>query len=101
MNILMTPAFAEKIEELLGEGDWAVMEEIVARPEAGKHIKGGKGLRKIRVALPGRGKRGGARVIYFWRVEEVLLFLDVYAKNEKEDLDADELAGLVRQIEGV
>ena len=101
MEIVMTAAFAEKIEEQLGERDWAVIERIAMHPEAGKVIKGAGGLRKIRVALPGRGKRGGARVIYFWRREKLLLFLDIYAKNEREDLSAGELAGLVKQIEGL
>jgi len=39
---------------------------LVARPDAGKLIRGTRGLRKLRWALSGRGKRGGARVIYFW-----------------------------------
>lgn len=97
----MTPAFAEKVEDLLGEEDGNVLEEIARRPEAGKLIRGGAGLRKIRVALPGRGKSGGARVIYFWRREEILYFLDMYSKNEKEDLSAAELKALVKLIEGL
>ncbi|MBI3828458.1 MAG: type II toxin-antitoxin system RelE/ParE family toxin [Planctomycetes bacterium] len=96
---MLTPAFAEKVEGLLDEGDWIVIEEIARRPEAGKLIRGGAGLRKIRVALPGRGKRGGARVIYFWRREEILYFLDMYPKNEKEDLSAAELKAMVKLIE--
>jgi hypothetical protein len=50
-------------------------------------IPGSGGLRKLRVALPGRGKRGGARLIYYWdkpRHQLYLLFL--YPKNERTDL---------------
>jgi hypothetical protein len=40
---------------------------------------------------PGRGKRGGTRVIYYFHSEDIPLFaLDIYAKNEKADLNANE-----------
>jgi hypothetical protein len=48
------------------------------------------------VALAGRGKRGGARVIYMWRVSRSrILLLYAYRKNEMEDLTPDQLAELV------
>jgi hypothetical protein len=60
---------------------------IVARPDAWPVIQGTGGARKARVALPGRGKSGGARVIYFFSVTPALVaFLDIYAKGAKEDL---------------
>ncbi len=49
------------------------------------------GVRKLRWIAPGRGKRGGTRVIYYFHSENIPLFaLDIYAKNEKADLNADE-----------
>jgi hypothetical protein len=45
-----------------------IQEILLADPEAGDVIPGGGGLRKLRAPLPGRGKRGGARVIYYWWV---------------------------------
>jgi len=60
---------------------------IVARPEAWPVIQGTGGARKARIGLPGRGKSGGARVIYFFSATPALVaFLDIYAKNTKEDL---------------
>jgi len=60
---------------------------LLIDPEAGDLIPGGRGLRKLRAALPGRGKRGGARVIYYWSVSpQVCYLIFAYAKNKREDL---------------
>ncbi len=62
---------------------------IAGNPECGDVVADTGGVRKVRWASQGRGKRGGARVIYFYRSEAMPLFLlDFYAKNEKTDLDA-------------
>lgn len=65
----------------------AIVDMIATDPLAGDIIKGTHGLRKLRVPLEGRGKRGGARVVYWFHTERnpaVLLF--VFAKNEASDL---------------
>lgn len=64
-------------------------------PTAGDVIRAGNGLRKIRMPLPGRGKSGGARVIYFQIVGRCIIFVDVFAKNEKSDLSPVELANAI------
>lgn len=62
---------------------------IAEKPDAGDIVAETGGVRKVRWASQGRGKRGGARIIYFFRSEAMPLFLlDFYAKNEKSDLDA-------------
>jgi hypothetical protein len=81
-------------DELCGLMDW-----LAARPDAGKVIPGGGGLRKMRWAVKGHGKRGGARVIYFWWLaDDKILLLDIYAKGKQEDLSADEMTKLKRKI---
>jgi hypothetical protein len=61
--------------------------ELIRNPESGRVIPGTGGLRKLRWAASGRGKRGGARVIYFWHSKsQQLLMLFVYSKNERSDL---------------
>jgi hypothetical protein len=65
---------------------------LAYHPAAGVVIPGAGGVRKLRWGLEGRGKRGGARVIYYYHgVEMPLYLLTAYAKNEREDLDQSEI----------
>ncbi|MGO2129558.1 MAG: type II toxin-antitoxin system RelE/ParE family toxin [Pseudoalteromonas prydzensis] len=60
-------------------------------PKQGDVIQGAGGLRKIRVAGKGRGKRGGSRVIYYHLDEQQRFYLlTIYSKNEMTDLTADQ-----------
>ncbi|MGO8759425.1 MAG: type II toxin-antitoxin system RelE/ParE family toxin [Terracidiphilus sp.] len=70
-------------------------DELVAylafNPTVGVVVPGTGGVRKMRWGLEGRGKRGGARVIYFFHDMDMPLYLlDAYAKNEKTDLSEAE-----------
>lgn len=70
-------------------------EEVIAliatSPLAGDEIPGTGGVRKIRVGAQGRGKRGGARVIYYWyNFDAPIYALLVYAKGRKTDLSPEE-----------
>jgi hypothetical protein len=65
---------------------------LAFHPEAGVLIPRGGGVRKLRWALEGRGKRGGARAIYFFHNAEMPLYLiTAYAKNERENLERSEI----------
>lgn len=69
----------------------ALQHHLVACPDAGVVIEGTSGLRKLRWRLPGTGKRGGVRVIYYWRVAEAqILMLFAYAKSSQPDLTAEQ-----------
>ena len=74
---------------------------LIRRPEQGATIGGTRGARKVRWALPGGGKRGGVRVIYYWAAREAAFYmLYAYAKNERGDLtpkQARVLAALIRE----
>jgi hypothetical protein len=60
---------------------------LAANPEAGDIIAETGGARKLRWRAPGRGKRGGVRVIYYYHNKSIPLFLlNVFAKNEKANL---------------
>ena len=69
----------------------ALQINLLLRPKAGVLIRGTGGLRKIRVSAKGKGKRGGARVIYYYLdVYQRFYLLTIYTKNEVVDLTTDE-----------
>ena len=64
---------------------------LLENPKAGDTIQGTGGLRKIRIPLEHTGKRGGGRVFYVdIELKETIYFVNVYTKNEKDDLTEDE-----------
>ena len=71
---------------------------LMLRPDAGKLIKGSGGLRKIRWNLPGTGKRGALRVIYYLCPSDTIFMLFAYRKAEQEDLTPDQLKILRRMV---
>ncbi|MFV1988609.1 MAG: type II toxin-antitoxin system RelE/ParE family toxin [Gemmatimonadota bacterium] len=89
-------AFEKQATRLIGdESLWALQNELATNPEKGPVIPGGRGLRKVRWAASGRGKRGGTRVIYYhWVTESLVDLVYVYAKNEMSDLTRKQAAQL-------
>lgn len=74
---------------------------LMLRPEQGSIISGAAGLRKVRWARPGGGKRGGLRVIYYWApVESAFYMLYCYAKSEQGDLTPRQAKALGRLVRG-
>ena len=76
-----------------------LQQELMDNPEKGAVMPGCGGLRKVRAADPkrGKGKRGGARVIYLYVPEAKWFFmLDIYGKDEKDDLSAGEKKSLLK-----
>lgn len=95
-----TASFTQRVLEYLGDESYAHLQwYLLNRPEAGDLIQAGGGIRKLRWMVAGKGKRGGARVIYYCAsARGVLFMLDIYAKSEKEDLTPDELKVLRRLV---
>ena len=97
--------FTAQVRDYFGsDQDFAAFQEaILANPERGDVIQGCGGLRKTRWrdGRRGKGARGGLRIIYLYvPVAQSVLLLDVYDKDESDDLSTSErriLAGLARQ----
>ncbi len=73
----------------------ASLREAVARAERGLiDADLGGGVIKQRVARVGKGRSGGYRVVIAFRAAERSVFLFGFAKSERDNIDADELATL-------
>lgn len=101
MVIVETRAFTTRILDLLSDEDYRLLQlELVRDPDAGRVIPGTGGLRKLRWGASGRGKRGGARIIYFWHPKsQSALMLFAYSKNERSDLTPAQKRALRRVVE--
>ena len=99
MILIETPIFTREIARLLPDESYRELQRaLVARPDAGDVIRGSGGLRKIRWAVPGRGKSGGIRVIYYWHVPDAIFLLYPFKKNEAEDLTSDQVVALKKLV---
>lgn len=96
-----TRQFTKKVVEHLTDDEYQKLQiRLCEFPEAGDLIKGSGGLRKIRQAAKGKGTRGGSRVIYYFAVvRETIYMLDIYLKNEQEDLSQAEIKNLRSIVE--
>jgi hypothetical protein len=90
------PLFTEQITGLLDDIDYGLFQsELLRYPEKGDVIPQSGGLRKVRMRLPGRGKSGGARVIYLHlpKHETIVLFY-LYTKAQRANLSPEQLRRL-------
>ena len=101
MVFIETPTFTKRILQFMDDERYSALQVHLANhPDAGQLIPGSGGLRKLRWAGGGHGKRGGLRLIYYWWVpQDRISMLLVYPKNEQEDLSADQVKHLRRALE--
>jgi len=96
--------FTKYLNDYLNDDEYSELQEfLMEQPDAGDPIQGTGGLRKLRWSSEnkGKGKRGGVRVIYYWKVaEDQIYFFTLYAKNEMTDLSDDEKNALKKMLEG-
>lgn len=100
MELIETSTFTKQVTALLTDEEYGHFQsQLAANPQLGALIKGGGGIRKVRVAVGSRGKSGGARVIYYWAVRrDVILFLYAYTKNVTADLTPKQIAQLAKIV---
>jgi hypothetical protein len=101
MIIVETSIFTRQVQAHLSDEEYRHLQmALFLHPEKGAVIKGSGGLRKTRWSLAQHGKRGGVRIIYYWAVvQEKILMLFMFAKNEQEDLTPAQLKVLRKIIE--
>ncbi|MCT6721679.1 type II toxin-antitoxin system RelE/ParE family toxin [Acidovorax sp. K2F] len=87
-TVIETPTFQKQVADVWTEADrLEFISFIAANPEAGDVIPGAEGARKVRWSVAGKGKRGGARVVYFnITAEEIVLLVAVYTKADKANI---------------
>lgn len=97
-EFIETPFFTKALEHYLDDDEYAKLQQhLNEHPEAGAVVPGSGGVRKLRWAVAGRGKRGGLRVIYYLRsARGEIWMLTLYAKNVREDIPAH----LLKQMKG-
>jgi hypothetical protein len=91
LTFIETCTFTRLITDLVDDADYAnFQKELAANPERGGPMSGCGGVRKVRMALPGKGKSGGARVCYLYlKQNEVIYLLYVFTKGDAENLSAE------------
>lgn len=96
MIFIETHLFTKRIIKLMSDENYQDFQEaLILNPELGDVIPGSGGLRKVRWGTEGRGKRGGARIIYYWKVKvDHILLLLVYPKNIQDNLTQDQIKKL-------
>ena len=104
IDFVYTPLFERSARGLLDDESMRQAElELLSDPRAGSTVAGTGGIRKLRVALPGRGKRGSTRVAYLYlEVRGRIYFLLAYAKGDQDNLSAADkklLRTLVTELE--
>ena len=99
-TFIETRLFTRLVLEYLSDEHYAEMQlALVANPELGPVIAGTGGVRKLRRAAPGRGKRGGYRVIYYVRRPKgIIWMLTMYPKNVADSIPAHVLREIREEL---
>jgi hypothetical protein len=100
-SFIETRLFTRLVGEYLTDDEYRELQAaLIERPEAGPVIPGGGGVRKLRWRAPGRGKRGGYRVIYYAKTaQRVIWMLTMYPKNVADNIPAQVLRQIRREVE--
>ncbi len=100
-EFIETSIFTRRVERLLSAEEYRLLQLFLSlHPDAGVIIPGSGGLRKLRWSGKGKGKRGGARLIYYWEpARDQIYLLFIFAKNERDDLTPYQLRLLREALE--
>ena len=100
-SFIETELFTRLVQEYLTDEEYGRLQLLLMeQPEAGQVIPGSGGVRKLRWGAPGRGKRGGYRVIYYAKIDQgVIWMLTMYPKNVRANIPANVLRKIRNEVE--
>jgi mRNA-degrading endonuclease RelE of RelBE toxin-antitoxin system len=102
MEFIETSLFTRLIYNYLDEDEYLGLQAyLLHHPESGKIIQGTGGVRKIRWAIKGKGKRAGIRVIYLKVTENEIWLLTIYGKSERVTIPSHILKQIAEEIKNV
>jgi hypothetical protein len=101
-SFIETKLFSRLLDDYLTDDEYVQLQTALAdAPDHGALVPGSGGVRKLRWSQPGRGKRGGVRVIYYAKIHEgIIWMLTIYAKNEEQNIPAHVLRKIKEEIDG-
>jgi mRNA-degrading endonuclease RelE of RelBE toxin-antitoxin system len=103
MEFIEASIFTRYLYTYLTEDEYLGLQSFLLKyPEAGKVVPGSGGVRKLRWSMTGKGKRGGVRVIYYFKKQDdEIWMLTIYSKSEVENIPAHLLRQIAEEIKNV
>ncbi len=103
MEFIETSIFTKLIYTYLTEDEYVGLQGFMLKhPEAGTIVPGSGGVRKLRWAIAGKGKRGGVRVIYYFKKQnDEIWLLTIYSKSQTENIPSHILKKIAEEIKHV
>lgn len=101
MIFIETSTFTKLLPEYLSDDEYLTLQAFLMKvPDAGDVVKGSGGVRKIRWAIDGKGKRSGIRTIYYWnKPDDEIWMLTIYRKSERSIIPAHILKQIAEAID--
>lgn len=96
-----TPLFSRLVGDYLNDDEYSKLQSYLSEfPEKGDVVPGSGGVRKLRWGSAGRGKRGGLRVIYYFKsAKGEVWMLTLYGKSVQEVIPSHILRQIREEIE--
>ncbi|VBB44552.1 putative transcriptional regulator [uncultured Desulfatiglans sp.] len=101
MIFIETTTFTKLLPKYLPDDEYRLFQwYLILSPEVGDLVRGSGGVRKVRWAPEGKGKRDGIRIMYYWKKsDEEIWLLTLYSKSEKASIPGHILRKIAEEIE--